>query len=105
MTKANGFIRIERDFWSDPVVAELPALCQLILVDMLYRYNGRNNGTISYSWDDAQRRLGCSRRTVGRLLARLRDAGLVAIVTKGSFDLKDGARKGTANQYRLTFVK
>jgi hypothetical protein len=105
MSKPNGFIRIEREFWADPKVAELPAPCQIILVDMLYRYTGSNNGRISYSWEDAQRRVKCSRRMVGYYFAKLRDAGLIEVTVKGSFDLRNGTRKGTANQYRLTFLR
>jgi hypothetical protein len=40
----------------------------------------------------------------GYYFAKLRQSGLIETTVKGSFNLKDGARKGCCNQYRLTFV-
>ena len=102
--KANGFIRVERDLWTSPEVTGLSVNAQVILVDMLYRHNGRNNGKISYSWADARCRLGCSFSTVARVFAELRAAGLIETTVKGSFDHKNGIRKGACNQYRLTCI-
>ena len=101
----NGFIRIDRDLWRSPAVENLSPKARLLLVELLYRFTGRNNGKICMSWQDAQEILKCSRRMVGYYFAELHCAGLVETVVSGSFDHKDGARKGMGSQYRLIGVK
>ena len=76
----------------------------MLLIELLYRYTGQNNGRIRMSWDEAQALLGCSRRMVGYYFAELHQVGLIEITVKGSFDHKAGARKGTCNLYRLTRI-
>lgn len=105
MSAPNGFIRIERDLWRSPEVGNLSPPARLLLVELLYRHTGKNNGQISMSWLEAMSTLQCSRRTVARKFAELHEAGLIETTVKGSFDHKDGARKGTCNQYRLICVK
>ena len=105
MTKPNGFIRIERSLWHSPEVIALSTGAKLLLVELFYRFTGRNNGKIIMSWQDAQEVLKCGRRMVGYHFAELHRAGLVETVVSGSFDHKQGARKGMGSQYRLTCVK
>ena len=94
MTKPNGFIRIERSLWHSPEVIALSTGAKLLLVELFYRFTGRNNGKIIMSWQDAQEVLKCGRRMVGHHFAELHRAGLVETVVSGSFDHKQGARKG-----------
>ncbi len=102
---ANGFIRIERSLWNSSEVLALSALAKLLLVELHYRHNGRNNGSICLPYQTVVDRLHCSHATVKRAFRDLHRAGLIETAVKGSFDHKDGTRKGTGNQYRLTFVK
>ena len=67
--------------------------------------NGHNNGEISYSLRDAMARLRWSWSTAQRALAELQNAHLIEAVIKGSFDHKNGARKGMATKWRLTFLR
>ena len=99
---ANGFIRIERSLWRSSEVENLSPRARLLLVELFYRYTSKNNGQISMSWQEARNCLDCSRATVARTFAELHQSGLIETTVKGSFDHKDGARKGTCNQYRLT---
>ena len=97
----NGFIRIEREFWRSPQVTSLSTPAKLLLVELLYRHNGRNNGRIRMSWQEAQALLKCCKRAVGKYFAELRNAGLVEIAVKGSYDHKDGARKGQLEAHEI----
>jgi len=100
----NGFINIPREIWRSPEVMSLSAPATVLFVELLYRHNGRNNGQICMSWQEAQMLLKCQKRAVAKYFAELRDTGLVACTVQGSFDHKNGARKGTCNQYRLTCI-
>ena len=105
MSKPNGFIRIERSLWHSPEFTALSTGAKLLLVELHYRHNGRNNGAIRLSWGEAQALLKCSRRTVARTFAKLRQAGLIETTVAGTFYDKTGASKGTCNQYRLTHLR
>ena len=101
---ANGFIRIERELWHSPEVAALSPLARLILVELHYHYTGRNNGSISLPQKLIVEQYRCSYSSVKRAFRELHNAGFIKTVVHGSFDHKDGARKGTCNQYRLTCI-
>ena len=105
MNAPSGFIRIDRQFWRSKAVENLSTHAKLLLIELQYRHNGSNNGNLSMSFIEASARLRCSKSTVVRSFAELHQAGLIEITVRGSFDLKNGSRKGTANQYRLTFLQ
>ena len=104
MGKANGFIRIDRDLWRSEAVENLSPLAKLVLVELFYGHTGHNNGKIMLSYESVRRRLKCSHTTVWRTFNELHRAGLIETVVNGSFSHKEGARRGTASQYRLTFL-
>ena len=99
-----GYVPLKRELWEHPEVRGRSAPAKVLLIELLYRYTGQNNGQIRMSWDEAQALLGCSRRMVGYYFAELHRVGLIEITVKGSFDHKAGARKGTCNLYRLTRI-
>ena len=103
-TPANGFIRLERQLWQSDQWRTLSVNAQVVIIDIWAWFNGHNNGEISYSLRDAMARLRCSRSTAQRALAELQNAHLIEAVIKGSFDHKNGARKGMATKWRLTFL-
>jgi len=102
---AKGFIKIDRAYWRSDAVENLSPRARLLLIELHYRFTGKNNGKIVMSWSDAQVALKCGRRTVGYCFAELNRAGLAETAVSGSFDHKDGARKGIGSQYRLIGVK
>lgn len=104
MKKSNGFIKLDRFLWQSDQWRNLSVNAQITTVDIWARFNGRNNGQIVYDLRDAIARLHCSKRTAIRMLAELQDAGLIEATVKGSFQYKTGARKGTATEWRLTFL-
>ena len=69
-----------------------------IYIDLAMRYNGSNNGDISYSVREGKTRLGINPNTVGKYLKILERYGLIITTQKGSFDLK----KRHASTYELT---
>ena|SRR6056300_881048 len=70
----------------------------VIYIDIAMRYNGTNNGEISYSVREGKERLGINPNTVGKWIKFLEHYGLLITTQKGSFDLK----KRHASTYELT---
>ena len=102
MKQPSGYFTVYRDFYRSDVYALSPN-AKAVLVDILYRYTGKNNGEIQYSENDAARAVNKSKRTGARALVELQEAGLIKATTKGSFADKTGTREG-ATQWQLTFV-
>ena len=69
-----------------------------IYIDLAMRYNGTNNGDISYSVREGKTRLGINPNTVGKYLKALERYGFIITTQKGSFNLK----KRHASTYELT---
>jgi DNA-binding transcriptional regulator YhcF (GntR family) len=69
-----------------------------IYIDLAMRYNGVNNGEISYAVRDGKENLGINPNTVGKYLKALERFGFIITTSKGSFDLK----KRHASTYELT---
>jgi len=97
----NYFVRLDRDLVRGEVFAHLSCKATRLLIGLLDRFNGRNNGNIHYSIPEAMIWLHCSRCSAIRAFQELREAGLVERTRKGAFA---GAGKGTANTWRLTFL-
>src|SRR5262244_963539 len=99
-----GFLKLERALVRSWHGDGLSSDAVKLLIDMASWHNGRNNGAISYGLADAVRCLRCSKRTAIRCFAELREAGLIEATQKGSYTHRNGARKGTATLWRLTFL-
>jgi hypothetical protein len=104
MSKPNGFIKLHRYLWSSDEWRNLSPNAQVVLIDILYRYNSKNNGEITYGLRDAVLRLHCGKSTAWRALEELKAAGLISIAVKASFDLKSSAGRGKATTWRLAFL-
>lgn len=76
----------------------LDATARGIYIDLLTRYNGFNNGRISYSVREAERSLHIGKSNAARALQRLDDGGFITPLKKGGFSRKD--RHST--EWRLT---
>jgi len=70
----------------------LPNTAHAAFIEIAARYNGRNNGAISYSNKELQRERKMGSATAKRALDTLEKAGLIICHKRGSFDLK--TRKG-----------
>jgi hypothetical protein len=103
--KLNGFISIQRSLLAGEIWQSLSPGARALAIDMASWHNGHNNGQICYGYLRATQSLKCSRSTAARYFRELQSAGLVECTEKGSFDFKLGARKGTANKWKLHFIK
>ncbi|MFK4062925.1 hypothetical protein [Brucella anthropi] len=76
---------------------------KLLYIEIRGRYNGSNNGGISFSVREAMDALCCSNRTAINAFKDLEDRGLIKAVIKGAFDWKTryGA-EGRATTWLLT---
>jgi hypothetical protein len=87
-------------YWllDSPAWKSLPVGARALYVEIARRYNGSNNGRITYSVrDGVALRIGKS--TVGRLLDILQDRGFIVCTRKGYFSLKTTK---DASEWRLT---
>ena len=57
-----------------------------IYIDLAMRYNGINNGEISYAVREGKTNLGINTNTVGKYLKALERYGFIITTRKGSFD-------------------
>ncbi len=59
-----------------------------LLVELIYRHNGENNGSIGMSVREAADRLGVALNTALKALAELQDKGFIRTAKAGSFTHK-----------------
>lgn len=102
MSMGNQFLRLEHGLVSSPAWRNLSSHATRLVIDMAARHNGKNNGAIPYSVDEAMRCLHCSKRTAIRAIAELKKAGLIKCTHKGAFDLRAGKRR--ASEWRIAFL-
>jgi hypothetical protein len=102
--KSNGFIMLEHEMMRTPAWQSLSPAAVCLLLDLWRRFNGRNNGEISYSIRRAQHYLGCSPKFAVKLIAELQSKGFIVVTRKGSFQVKTGAFVGRASTWRLTML-
>jgi DNA-binding transcriptional regulator YhcF (GntR family) len=77
----------------------LPPRAQALYIKIAMRYNGRNNGMISYSVREAARELGVAKDTGNRALWDLEKRGFIICTRRGAFSLKTTR---DATTWRLT---
>ena len=81
-------IRIYRWMFRSPAYRTLKPVERCILHELMFRYNGENNGDIGLSIREAAGCVHCSKETAQKAFDRLLALGFVRIKQKGSFDLK-----------------
>jgi DNA-binding transcriptional MocR family regulator len=79
-------------------VKDLRAVERAIYLELLYRYNDINNGSIGYSVRSGAITLKISKTTVSRALTSLQVHGFIVAEKRGVFHCKDRH----ASEYRLT---
>ena len=75
-----------------------------IALAMARRHNGRNNGSIPFSVRDGIAVTGSTPRLVCEALNELQERGLIECTRQAGFDLKTGAKRREAREWRLHFV-
>jgi hypothetical protein len=102
--KSPRFVMLPHMLPDSPEFAIASSGATRLLILLLRRYNGRNNGTIACSVRDAAKWLHCSKSTASACFAELEQLGLIRAVCRGSFTIKLGELKGVATTWSLTFV-
>jgi hypothetical protein len=77
----------------------LPATARAIYVEIAQRYNGNNNGRISYSVREGAEALHISKDTANRALKILEERGFTVCTKRGAFSHKASR---DASEWRLT---
>ena len=88
-------------YWllQSPAWRSLPCAARALYIEIAARYNGRNNGRISYSVREGAKALKITKDTVGRMLKLLRERGFIVCTKRGAFSLKASKE---ASEWRLT---
>ena len=96
MTKVNrkgrndGAKHVRMYWWllDSPAYRHLSCYGRALLVEVIYRHNGENNGHILMSVREAADRLGIAPNTAWKAFAELQDKGFIRTAKAGSFTLK-----------------
>ena len=105
MKNYTGFMSLDHDFIRSDVMTALTPRATLLVFGMADRFNGKNNGRISYSVKEAMQWLGCSKLSARAALDELQRAGLIEVAVDAHFDHKAGAQRGVARKWRLLFLR
>jgi len=81
-------IRIYRYMFECQAYRALKPVERCILQEIMFRYDGKNNGDIGLSVREAAQRVHCSKDTASQALKRLIELGFIREGQKGSFDHK-----------------
>lgn len=95
---AKHWVMLEHYLLATPAWRALSANARALYVEVKRRYNGKNNGMISFSARDAGDALNASHHTGARVLQELQQHGFIAVTEQSSFDRKVKIARG----YRLT---
>jgi DNA-binding transcriptional MocR family regulator len=98
-------LRIYWWMFNSPAYPSLDCTCRCGLHELMFNFNGRNNGDIIGSVRWLRDRLGVGINTAVRVYATLQERGFIKVSVKGSFDWKTGARKGEATRWHLTMIE
>jgi hypothetical protein len=93
------YVKLRYWLLTSPAWRSLPAPAQSLYIHIAMRYNGSNNGRISYSVREGAEALNASKDTAGRHLKALVDRGFIVCTKRGAFSLKT---KREASEWRLT---
>ena len=103
MSEGEGFIKLPYAVYDSPEFANLNSIDVAVLLLLIRKHNGHNNGRIALGVREAAGKCRCGKDSAQRALARLRQSGLVAITYKGHLVPEIG-RPDAATKWRLNFV-
>ncbi len=81
-------VRLYAYLLDSPAYMAMSGNGRAILIELMHRYNGTNNGKIGMSVRDGAKRLGVSVNTATKALRELHDKGFACPTTVGSFKWK-----------------
>src|SRR3954454_9739704 len=101
--KAPPFIMLPHAVYDSPAFAMLAPVDIAVLLLLIRKHNGRNNGDIVLGVREVVTRCGCSKTTATRALKQLQKAGLVCLTRQGHLVPEIG-RANIASRWRLNFL-
>ena len=66
-----------------PAFRSLSGAALKVWIELRSRYNGRNNGRLTLSWDEAAHLLHMGKSTIGRALEELKEKGFIVMTKPG----------------------
>ena len=103
MTKHDPFIMLPHAVYDSPAFALLAPLDIAVLLLLIRKHNGHNNGEISLGAREVMARCRCGKATALRALNRLQQAEFISLVQKGHLVTEPG-RPNIPSRWRLKFI-
>jgi hypothetical protein len=103
MTQHAPFIMLPYATYDSPTFAALKPIDIAVLLLLIRKHNGHNNGAISLGLREIVNRCHCSQATAWRALNRLQQANLISRSYKGHL-VPEVGRPDVATRWRLNFV-
>jgi hypothetical protein len=104
MTKHVLFIMLPNAVYDSPAFAALAPIHIAMLLLLIRKHNGHNNGAIGLGVREAARRCHCSQATACRALERLQKDGFISATYKGHL-VPESGRPDAATRWRLNFIQ
>ena len=101
--KHPSFIMLPYAVYDSAAFTTLLPIDIAVLLVLIRKHNGRNNGDIPLGVREAAKRCKCGQMTALRSLKRLQIAGLIGLVKKGHM-VPEMGRPDVASRWRLNFV-
>jgi hypothetical protein len=103
MTKPDGFIKLPYAIYDSREFQALSTTDIAVLLLMVRKHDGYNNGNISLGLREVVKRCHCSQMTAWRALKNLQAADLITATYKGHLVPEIG-RPDVATRWKLNFV-
>ena len=103
MSEGNGFIKLPYAVCDSPEFAALNPIDVAVLLLLIRKHNGHNNGRIALGVREAAATRRCGKNAAHRALASLQKAGLTTVTYKGHL-VPEVGRPDAATKWRLNFV-
>ena len=101
--KHENFIMLPHSVYDSPAFAMLSPIDIAVLLLLIRKHNGSNNGNIPLGVREVAAKCRCGKTTAIRALQALKKSGLIALIQKGHLVPAIG-RDNIASRWRLNFV-
>lgn len=102
--KSPPFIMLPHSVYDSPAFEALQPIDIAVLLLLIRKHNGHNNGSITLGVREAAGRCHCSQATACRSFAQLQKADLISVTYKGHL-VPEAGRPNAATQWKLNFVE
>lgn len=97
------FIMLPHTVYDSPEFRALSPTDIAIILLLIYKWNGGNNGNIALGVREAAMRCHCGQNTACRSLKKLQDAGLITLTYRGHLVPEIG-HPDVASRWRINFI-